>query len=1547
MTDRDDGERRRRERAERVFFAALERPLGERAAFVAERCRGDSDLEVTVRSLLEAHARTGPLDRMRGKLSHWRADLLADEGESHAEIDDRTTLMRGPAAGDRYRIEALLGRGGMGEVWRAYDLKLRLDIALKWLRTELVADELALELLRREVRAAREVISPNVCRVFDLQEIDGRELIAMEYVEGTSLRAILDARGPLELQEAREIASQFLAGLAAIHDAGLVHRDIKPDNLMITHAGRVVVMDFGIAKGLTEGRPSTIAGTLAYMAPEQLAGGRLDGRSDIFAAGVVLAEMVDPAGVRSREAREAVWARIHQGVPEVSATPWSKVIARAVAPNPEHRYGSASAMARAIEEVTLRAVGDEEARPYPGLAVFEREDAEFFFGRELEVEALWRKLRPARLLAVTGASGAGKSSFLRAGLLPSLPASWSAVLATPGNRPFVSLARALAEVLPGDPGTVDSLLRFEEPAAALELVSRWRRGQEQCLVVLDQFEELFTQNPIAVQASFADLLGKVPLEADVHVLLSLRDDFLLHCRAHAALSPIFSELTPLGPPTGAALRRAIVQPALKCGYRFEDEALVEEMLAQVEGERGSLPMAAFAAAELWQLRDREHGLLTREAYQLIGGVSGALAQHAERTLDRIGEDRVPIVRELFRNLVTAKGTRAARSRYQLLSVFAGHADEAAVDSGQDREAAAEVLDTLIDARLLTSYEVPGEEEDRQHRTRIEIVHESLLTSWPRLERWHVQEADSARLRDQLRQAAQAWLDRGRPVDLLWSGTSYQEFQIWCERYPGGLSRDEQEFAAAMTTHAERRKRRRRAAVAAAFAVLLAVLAVVFASRQEARQQALRAEANQLLALGRVAIEDDPTAALAYALASLERADNPVTRLFALEVLGRGPASFFLERPHWGVSDQGAVSVDMSPDGRWLAAGYHDGSLRLWPSNGGAPRSLERQDSSIRSVRFGPDSDLLVSRSHSSHEVTIWSVLDGRPVRRLPTQGPVDFRLAGDPARLFTFTRHGSQTRVESWPLGDGGPELHGDLDTQLYEWGRWLSPWGLDIDSRGTRLAYRPLDSDQTPGRSSASEIRLLSLDTSASTPPKRIETHSGGISGLTFHPDGRHLASTHEADIRIWDLDSGFDAPERVLSRSPGRAFKPRFDSAGSKLTIVGLHAAVWDLEYPPEAEPLLVRNGSSDVTNQAAFDPHGRWLATGNLFGVSLWPIERRYPLVLKGHEKQVRHVAFLPDGESLASVSLDRTLRLWPLSATGAGGSRVLFDAGETEGNFRRLKVGSSGSWILTALGQSVWLVPLDGSPPRKLGGFSSPVQALALGERTAVAHPRPTEGRSLIRVWDLETGEARNLDLGEGDISDMQLAPGGRLVTGGSDGTRVWNLEDGSLQTIFERAGVFDLSRDGRLLLVGSQGDNGEAVLYDLEQGTSRQLDAHGSAGWVALDPGGGLALTTGEGQVRIGPTTGEPPHVLVVPGSFLWPAVSPDGRWITALDNSETITLWPVPDLSQLPLHTLPHAELLAKLRSLTNLRIVADSESSTGWDWEIDPFPGWEEVPTW
>ena len=395
--------------------------------------------------------------------------------------------------GGRYRLLRVLGRGGQGEVWHAFDLKLRVEVALKSLRPDLIRNERARELLRREVRAARQVVSPNVCRVFDLIVEDGHEMVSMEFVDGTTLAELLRERGPLDISRAGEIAAQLLAGLEAIHAAGLVHRDLKPENVMLTLSRRVVVMDFGIARNLHEMQAETIAGTPGYMSPEQAAGLPLDARADVFSAAVVLAEMVRRRQVPPRTAEESCGRSSERTRRGFRAGPWSAVLRRALGRSPEGRYPSAGALARALE-LQHQEMGRADESPYPGLLSFTQADARFFFGREQEVESLLRQLRRPRLRAVIGPSGAGKSSFLRAGLLPALPAGWSALACTPADRPFAALAQALAPELVGDSEAVQLLPRFDDAGTAILLARRWRQHHDHALLVVDQAEELFTLN---------------------------------------------------------------------------------------------------------------------------------------------------------------------------------------------------------------------------------------------------------------------------------------------------------------------------------------------------------------------------------------------------------------------------------------------------------------------------------------------------------------------------------------------------------------------------------------------------------------------------------------------------------------------------------------------------------------------------------------------------------------------------------------------------------------------------------------------------------------------------------------------------------------------------------------------------------------------------------------------------------------------------------------------------------------------------------------------
>ena len=204
-----------------------------------------------------------------------------------------------------------------------------------------------------------------------------------------------------------------------------------------------------------------------------------------------------------------------------------------------------------------------------------------------------------------GPSGVGKSSFLQAGVIPARPEGWSILLCQPGEAPFAALARALVPEFEGDREAIARLVHLTEPEETVAMVSRWRHEHDQALLIVDQFEELFTLSPPDTQARFAALLRTIVDQADIHVLLSMRDDFLYRCNAQAALRPIFEDLTPLEQPNRASLRRALVEPAARLGYAFENDDLVGAMLDEVSDERSALPLLAFAVARLWNTRDRD------------------------------------------------------------------------------------------------------------------------------------------------------------------------------------------------------------------------------------------------------------------------------------------------------------------------------------------------------------------------------------------------------------------------------------------------------------------------------------------------------------------------------------------------------------------------------------------------------------------------------------------------------------------------------------------------------------------------------------------------------------------------------------------------------------------------------------------------------------------------------------------------------------------------------------------------------------------------------
>jgi hypothetical protein len=662
----------------------------------------------------------------------------------------------------------------------------------------------------------------------------------------------------------------------------------------VTDSGTIKVLDFGIAKVLQEApgggaaarldkssgqirmpsplelatgsntsltRVGTIMGTLKYMSPEQWGIGiEIDRLTDIWACGVLLYRMIcgrhplhplDGNQLVVTAMLELPMPSMAEAAPQDVPRELIHIVDRCLLKLKEQRWQSADELLAALEPFqpgrrTLELQIDDT--PYAGLSSFQEGDAGKFFGRNREIAAMVTRIRDQPLMAVVGSSGVGKSSFVRAGLVPALKRSgetWESIVIRPGRRPLDALASViqpmvataanLADEMEEQKKLVDTLRR--EPGHLGEMLrARARRDGRRVLLFVDQFEELYTQvvDP-AERATFTACLSAVADDATspLRVVLSIRADFLDRvAEAPQFLAELTRGLFFLGAPSREGLREAIANPAEMAGFRFELPATIDDMLDHLETTPGALPLLQFAAARLWEMRDKARRLLTHQSYMAMGGVAGALATHADRVINDIGPQKASLVRSLLLRLVTAERTRAIVPLAELR--------ELSREVGEVQR----LVDQMVDARLLVVQTLDGTKGST-----VEIVHESLVHGWAMLRRWLDENQDDVALVEQLRNAARQWATKGRDAGLLWRGESAEEAKRFRIRYKGPLSDVERGFLDAVVHQEQASQRRRRAAIIGGFTLLSLVvvgamsLAVVF-QRASVRDKKQTAEINR-------------------------------------------------------------------------------------------------------------------------------------------------------------------------------------------------------------------------------------------------------------------------------------------------------------------------------------------------------------------------------------------------------------------------------------------------------------------------------------------------------------------------------------------------------------------------------------------------------------------------------------------------------------------------------------------------------------------------------
>ncbi len=860
-----------------------------------------------------------------------------------------------------------------------------------------------------------------------------------------------------------------------------------------------------------------------------------------------------------------------------------------------------------------------------------------------------------------------------------------------------------------------------------------------------------------------------------------------------------------------------------------------------------------------------------------------------------------------------------------------------------RAAAEEVLRALIDARLLTSYEI--HEDEHEPVRRVEIIHESLLANWPRLVRWQTQDQEGAQLRDELRQAARAWDEHDRHDDRLWTGTAYREYQLWRERYPGGLTNLEEAFAAAMTSLSTRQRRRRRLAVTAGVAVLFVVLAVVTALWRQSVRETRRAEAQKLIALGQLELEADPTEAFAWAVASLEVSDTREGRVFALSTMSKGPIARFIQP---GASEVVFNRTAFSPDGEWVAlSGYEEVSV-YGRSGGRAVFSDVFPTTGLSTVRPFFDISSHFLGASKAGEIRTYEVPGFAEIARARIDGPQRTVIPTD-AGVYLVNWAGDSRQIERWRFGTAAePVLE-------------LPPLiALDVVPSGAWVAF--------VSRANASLVYLQSL-IEPGLPARLIHSSDGPIDDILLDPALEWVAVRDgESDaIALWSLDGDPVQPLRVFD---GRGLGFMVDDGGSRLVQSGMldgnpNVFVWDLSAPPGAEPLLFRSQLGQGSISVTFDPSGRWIGAGIVTKAAFWPLPEKPTLVFPGDGGLVYDLVFTPDGAALVIPLFgSRGVRLQPI-AEGQAARPLLSDQ-----SYQFVDMDPRGRFAVVGgnnRSQAV-ICPFDGSEPTRLGGFA---ESAGMGpvaydsERNLVAGGvyKGPAGEKVIRVWNLDDGSVQVLgptedagDSFEGGYWGLDFLPDGSLLSAseGEGGVvRRWRLDDGTSELLFPGDCRFAVAPDGRTAVVGCYGADRttrKAGILDLATNEMRPCEGfQGNITSIAISNSGDrVAIGTDDGTIQVGYLSGGEPHLLIGHATRVFGlAFSPDDRLLASADQGGTIRVWTVPDLSKPPPQTMPHAELMAKLKTFTNLRVVRDESSSTGWKIEIGPFPGWETVPTW
>jgi serine/threonine protein kinase/WD40 repeat protein len=1375
-----------------------------------------------------------------------------------------------------YELHERIGAGGFGAVYRAFQSTIGREVAMKIILPGHANHPDFIRRFEAEAHVIARLEHPYIVPLHDYwRDPDGAYLV-MRYLRGGSLHDSLQKQGAFPLEEVVTLMEQVTQALHVAHRNQVIHRDIKPGNILMDEDGNAYLADFGIAKDHTISQsmtdPDGIIGSPDYLAPEQARSEPVTPQTDIYSLGVVLFELLE--GTHPFPAQspiERLYKHLNQPLPDITALDEkireavNEVIQKATAKNPQQRFKDVIAFAQALREAAAldsssnttslvelltpreqevlklliegksnREIADalvievstvksyinqlyrklnvrsrvqaivkareldlivgkpqtqvlssssnlpEPENPYKGLRAFQAADAQDFFGREKLIQKLLKRLHDDtenhRFLAVVGPSGSGKSSVVKAGLIPALwrgelanSDNWYIVDMLPGNRPLDELEVALLRV--ADDRSLNLHEQLERDANGLLRVADLilPDNKSELLLVIDQFEEIFTlvedENE---RLHFLNLLhAAVSSERSrVRVIVTLRADYYDRPLQYPDFGELIrNRLETILPLSAEELEHAVREPASAVAVRFED-GLVSRIVADVHYQPGALPLLQYALTELFERRDGR--MMTQAAYEAIGGTGGALANRADEIYLEQDEAGRELIRQIFLRLVTlgegAEDTRRRVPRSELLAI-------AAESEGMD-----DIIDTYVASRLLSL------DNDPATRTpTVEVAHEAILREWERLRTWLNESREDIRQQRIVAQASEAWKANKRDASYLLSGTRLEQVEKWHQATELAMTPLEHDFIAASIserathqkaegerqaweTRLEQRSRNFLRGLVAVFAIaaLVAIGLSVFSFNQlqRAETQTRIAQSRELVGYVQDTLDSNGELSTLLALHAVNMtylADGTVLPE-AENILHQAVQG--LRTPVRITDAYGIVDFfpGFSPDGTRIVYALEAGDIF------GKTGVTGVADARTGQFLYQVPGDVWGSYISATNQV-ITGVFVGDTMELQLW----DISSSDQPTLLSSVAEPS-----ELWHSADGTFVVQTE----------WMSV------SQDLRYLFASMAAD---GRN-----RIWDLTTGEEIVTPAIDNIPDGNGNATFSPDGTWLANFNYDDLTISILDT--TTWEELVRLPPPTTNVIAITGAwytlspnGERITRIitdntNTNITVWDTTTGAE----LYNFYSPIIPRFHSINADGSLIAIAAHTGqVMIWNVTIQQEELTFGTSDDIRGVAFSPDSARVASIHGNGQLLIWDLMPEREALTLVNNDSDEDFGAIG-LAYSPDGQRLI-ATGPSttpnIWDVQ-TGQKLLTLTGHSARVTAVAWSaDGTILA----TAAEDTAIIWDATTASIRFTLTGHtGRIYSIAFSPdSNRLVTSSFDTSlRIWNVQTGELELTLTQENAAD-------------------------------------------------------------------------------------------------------------------------------------------------------------